>query len=251
MLWRALYDAGVYVNVAIYPAVQRGGALLRTSVMATHEREHLDRALEAFEQVQKDVPEPPAGAPPIGAPEPLGVRRARRAAARGAPVGARRKRLWCGTIARGALEPAELVGAGAGHQLVEGAGSCPRLPADRRREPGEPAGHAVARCGPLLSRPGAHQLHDVGGQVERVRHRPAVRAAHGHAQLAVHVREQRVAAGATPPSSSARSRMAGASASVELRMVIAPVISYLLDRFLDLCNRHIHLIGNAITGYHG
>jgi 8-amino-7-oxononanoate synthase len=67
MLWRALYDAGVYVNVAIYPAVQRGGALLRTSVMATHEREHLDRALEAFEQVQKDVPEPPPGAPPLGA----------------------------------------------------------------------------------------------------------------------------------------------------------------------------------------
>ena len=39
MLWKALYDAGVYVNVAIYPAVQRGGALLRTSVMATHERD--------------------------------------------------------------------------------------------------------------------------------------------------------------------------------------------------------------------
>ena len=70
MLWRALWDAGVYVNVAIYPAVQRGGALLRTSVMATHEQEHLDRALDAFERVQKDVPEPPAGAPPIGAPEP-------------------------------------------------------------------------------------------------------------------------------------------------------------------------------------
>ena len=31
LLWKALYDAGVYVNVAIYPAVQRGGALLRTS----------------------------------------------------------------------------------------------------------------------------------------------------------------------------------------------------------------------------
>ena len=48
LLWKALYDAGVYVNVAIYPAVQRGGALLRTSVMATHEREHLDRALDVF-----------------------------------------------------------------------------------------------------------------------------------------------------------------------------------------------------------
>jgi 8-amino-7-oxononanoate synthase len=69
MLWRALWDAGVYVNVAIYPAVQRGGALLRTSVMATHEREHLDRALEAFERVRDHVPEPPEGAPPIGAPQ--------------------------------------------------------------------------------------------------------------------------------------------------------------------------------------
>src|SRR5215203_3533291 len=52
LFWKALYDAGVYVNVALYPAVQRGGALLRTSVMATHEREQLDRALDAFEQVK-------------------------------------------------------------------------------------------------------------------------------------------------------------------------------------------------------
>ena len=55
LLWKALYDAGVYVNVAIYPAVQRGGALLRTCVMATHEREHLDRALEIFERVKGEV----------------------------------------------------------------------------------------------------------------------------------------------------------------------------------------------------
>ncbi len=38
LLWRALYDAGVFVNVAIHPAVPPGGALLRTSVMATHDR---------------------------------------------------------------------------------------------------------------------------------------------------------------------------------------------------------------------
>jgi 8-amino-7-oxononanoate synthase len=55
LLWKALYDAGVYVNVAIYPAVQRGGALLRTSVMATHEREHLNRALATFERVKDEV----------------------------------------------------------------------------------------------------------------------------------------------------------------------------------------------------
>ena len=61
-LWKALYDAGVYVNVAIYPAVQRGGALLRTSVMATHEREHLDQALAAFERIKAEAEtlQPPA-----------------------------------------------------------------------------------------------------------------------------------------------------------------------------------------------
>src|SRR3954454_882636 len=48
-LWKALYEGGVYTNVALYPAVEPGNALLRTSVMATHEQEHLDRALGVFE----------------------------------------------------------------------------------------------------------------------------------------------------------------------------------------------------------
>jgi 8-amino-7-oxononanoate synthase len=52
LLWRALYDAGVYVNVALHPAVPPAGALLRTSVMATHDRPTLDRALAAFEAVK-------------------------------------------------------------------------------------------------------------------------------------------------------------------------------------------------------
>jgi 8-amino-7-oxononanoate synthase len=58
LMWKALFDAGVYTNVALYPAVPRGGALLRTSVMATHERAHLDRALEAFDRVRAEMPEP-------------------------------------------------------------------------------------------------------------------------------------------------------------------------------------------------
>jgi 8-amino-7-oxononanoate synthase len=53
LLWRALYDAGVYVNVALHPAVPPAGALLRTSVMATHDRETLDRALDAFGAVKR------------------------------------------------------------------------------------------------------------------------------------------------------------------------------------------------------
>jgi 8-amino-7-oxononanoate synthase len=52
LLWKALYDAGVFVNTALHPAVPPGGALLRTSVMATHERATLDRALAAFERVK-------------------------------------------------------------------------------------------------------------------------------------------------------------------------------------------------------
>jgi 8-amino-7-oxononanoate synthase len=55
LFWKALYDAGVYSNVAIHPAVPHGHALLRTSVMATHEREHLDRALEIFERVGREA----------------------------------------------------------------------------------------------------------------------------------------------------------------------------------------------------
>jgi len=52
LLWKALYDAGVFVNVAIHPAVGPAGALLRTSVMATHDQATLDLALERFAAVK-------------------------------------------------------------------------------------------------------------------------------------------------------------------------------------------------------
>jgi 8-amino-7-oxononanoate synthase len=52
-LWKALYDAGVFVNVALHPAVPPAGALLRTSVMATHDRQTLDEALEIFASVKR------------------------------------------------------------------------------------------------------------------------------------------------------------------------------------------------------
>ncbi len=53
LLWRALYDAGIFVNVALHPAVPPSGALLRTSVMATHDRATLDRAIESFAEVKR------------------------------------------------------------------------------------------------------------------------------------------------------------------------------------------------------
>jgi 8-amino-7-oxononanoate synthase len=59
MLWKALYDGGVYTNVAVHPAVPPGGALLRTSLMASHEREHLDRALAILESAIAEFPDLP------------------------------------------------------------------------------------------------------------------------------------------------------------------------------------------------
>ncbi len=53
LLWKALYDGGVFVNTALHPAVPPAGALLRTSVMATHERNTLDEALEIFAIVKR------------------------------------------------------------------------------------------------------------------------------------------------------------------------------------------------------
>jgi 8-amino-7-oxononanoate synthase len=53
LLWRALYDAGVFVNTVLHPAVPPGGALLRTSVMATHDRGTIDRALGLFADVKR------------------------------------------------------------------------------------------------------------------------------------------------------------------------------------------------------
>jgi 8-amino-7-oxononanoate synthase len=53
LLWRALYDRGVFTNCALHPAVPPAGALLRTSVMATHDRATLDRAIEVFAEVKR------------------------------------------------------------------------------------------------------------------------------------------------------------------------------------------------------
>lgn len=53
--WKALFDAGVFVNPVISPAVSPGHQLLRTSYMASHTDEQLDRVLGIFEKVGKEV----------------------------------------------------------------------------------------------------------------------------------------------------------------------------------------------------
>jgi 8-amino-7-oxononanoate synthase len=54
-MWRMLYDAGVFVNVFISPGVPQGRQMMRTSYMATHEDEQLDKILDIFSDVGKKV----------------------------------------------------------------------------------------------------------------------------------------------------------------------------------------------------
>ncbi len=55
VIWKALFDAGVYVNMVISPAVPEGKQLLRTSYMATHTDEQLTKVLDMFNTVGKQV----------------------------------------------------------------------------------------------------------------------------------------------------------------------------------------------------
>jgi 8-amino-7-oxononanoate synthase len=54
-MWKALFDAGVYVNAVLPPAVPPGKALLRSSFMATHTDEQLDQVLATFEKVGRKI----------------------------------------------------------------------------------------------------------------------------------------------------------------------------------------------------
>jgi 7-keto-8-aminopelargonate synthetase-like enzyme len=55
MMWKALYEAGVYTNAVIPPGVPPSKSLLRTSYMATHTDEQMDRVLTLFGQVGKQL----------------------------------------------------------------------------------------------------------------------------------------------------------------------------------------------------
>ena len=53
--WKTLFDAGVFVNPILSPAVPVGMELLRTSYMASHTDEQIDRVLAIYRDVGKQL----------------------------------------------------------------------------------------------------------------------------------------------------------------------------------------------------
>jgi 7-keto-8-aminopelargonate synthetase-like enzyme len=53
MFWRQLFDAGVFTNPVVPPAVPPSQCRLRTSLMATHTSDQIDFALDAFARLGK------------------------------------------------------------------------------------------------------------------------------------------------------------------------------------------------------
>lgn len=54
-MWRGVFDQGVFTNAVIPPAVPPNACRLRTSCIATHSRQQLDRVLDVFDKVGKAV----------------------------------------------------------------------------------------------------------------------------------------------------------------------------------------------------
>ncbi|HET7250026.1 MAG TPA: aminotransferase class I/II-fold pyridoxal phosphate-dependent enzyme [Gemmatimonadales bacterium] len=55
LFWRKLFDAGVFTNPVVPPAVPPSQCRLRTSLMATHTGEQIDRALDTFGRLGKEL----------------------------------------------------------------------------------------------------------------------------------------------------------------------------------------------------
>ena len=55
VMWRRMFDAGVFTNPVVPPAVPPSQCRLRTSVMATHTDEQIDFCIEAFARIGKEL----------------------------------------------------------------------------------------------------------------------------------------------------------------------------------------------------
>ncbi len=55
LMWKTLFENGVFVNPVISPAVSPGHQLLRTSYMATHTDDQLDQVIGIFEKVGRQL----------------------------------------------------------------------------------------------------------------------------------------------------------------------------------------------------
>ena len=55
IMWRKLFDAGVFVNAFIPRATPPNKSMMRVSFMATHEDHHLDAIIDAFQQIGKEL----------------------------------------------------------------------------------------------------------------------------------------------------------------------------------------------------
>ena len=55
LFWKKLFQEGIFANPVISPAVANGGEMLRTSYMATHTDDMIDRALNIFDKCGREL----------------------------------------------------------------------------------------------------------------------------------------------------------------------------------------------------
>lgn len=55
IVWKKLFDKGIYVNAFVPPGVPPNMSMMRISVMASHRQEHLEKIIDIFAEVGKEL----------------------------------------------------------------------------------------------------------------------------------------------------------------------------------------------------